>query len=313
MRQEPAPPGTGPRILVVGYAAFDTILPVEGRPAEDSKVEVEAVIEGGGGPGATAAVALARLGARVRYLGVLTDDTAGRRQRAELEGAGVDVSASPVLPGHASPRAVILVDRGSGARTIFWSRGDLPPLDPGRIDPGLLDGIDLLYTDGHDAPAAAVLAREARRRKMPVVMDAGSVREGTAELVALCTDVISSETFAPELTGREDPGDALEALAARGPARVAMTQGGRGVVARVEGGLVRLPAFDVPVKDTTGAGDAFHAGYARALLEGRDFSGCLDYGQAVAALKCRDWGGRRGLPTVPEVEALLESGRRRTD
>ena len=301
-----------PRVLVVGYAAFDTIMPVAGRPAVDSKVEVAAIHEGGGGPGATAAVALSRLGASVRFLGALTDDPAGRLQREELAAAGLDLSACPVLAGHASPRAIILVNEEGGARTIFWSRGDLPPLDPALADPSLLDGIDLLYTDGHDAPTAAILAREARRRNIAVVMDAGSVREGSAELVTACTDVISSEIFAHDLTGVRDPAAALRALADLGPTRVGMTLGAHGVLGLVDGTPVRLAAFDVPVTDTTGAGDAFHAGYARALLAGADFFACLDHGQAVAALKCRDWGGRRGLPSLPEVEALLAGDRRRT-
>lgn len=300
-----------PRVLVVGYAAYDSIMPVDGMPPEDTKVEVAAIHEGGGGPGATAAVALSRLGACVRFLGVLTDDAAGQHQCRELAEAGVDFSPSPVLTGHDSPRAIILVNRNGGERTIFWSRGDLPPLEPGLADLTLLDGIDLLYTDGHEAPTAVILAREARRRNIPVVMDAGSVREGSGELVATCTDVISSGIFAHDLTGVREPEAALRALAALGPSRVAMTLGERGVLGLVDGAPLRLSAFDVPVVDTTGAGDAFHAGYARALLAGADFSACLDHGQAVAALKCRDWGGRRGLPTLQEAEALLAAGPRR--
>lgn len=301
-----------PRVLVVGYAAFDTILPVDGPPPADAKVKVDDMVEGGGGPGATAAVALSRLGAEVLFLGVLTDDPAGRIQRAELEAAGVDLSPSPVLAGHASPRAVILVEKPTGARTIFWTRGTAPTLDPAVASPELLDGIDLFYTDGHDTAAALVLAREARRRHLPVVMDAGSVREGSRELAVFCSDVLSSGIFAPDLTGCADRVEALRALRGMGPERVAMTLGEEGVLALIDDEPVSRRAFEVPVRDTTGAGDAFHAGYARALLLGRDFVDCLDYGQAVAALKCRDWGGRRGLPVHSEVEALLAANVRRS-
>ena len=66
----------------------------------------------------------------------------------------------------------------------------------------------------------------------------------------------------------------------------------------------------MPVKDTTGAGDAFHAGYAFALADGLEFRACLDWGSAVAGLKCRDWGGRRGLPYLQEVLRLIETGSR---
>ena len=71
-----------------------------------------------------------------------------------------------------------------------------------------------------------------------------------------------------------------------------------------------VPSFAVPVKDTTGAGDAFHAGYAFALAGGLEFRTCLDWGSAVAGLKCRDWGGRRGLPYLQEVLRLIEKGPR---
>lgn len=301
---------TAPRILVVGYHAFDVIVPATGTPEPDSKVAVETIRIGGGGPGATAAVALARLGARVSLLARLTDDLPGRMQRAELETAGVDLAYCPPPGDWESPRAVILVDGDRQQRTIYWARGDLPPLDPGEVEQKWLDGVDLLYTDGHECAAAERLATEARRRNLPVVMDAGSVREGSADLAARCTDVISSEIFAPQLTGRKDPVAALRDLAARGPQRVGMTFGAEGVLTLVDGRGVAVPAFAVPVQDTTGAGDAFHAGYAFALSQGRELIECLEFAAAVAACKCTDWGGRRGLPDRERTEELIRTGTR---
>lgn len=299
------------RVLVVGYNAFDMIVPVDGLPVPDVKVEVSRVITGGGGPGATAAVAMARLGAEVKLLTPFADDIPGRIQRTELQAQGVDLSLSPILTGYQSPQAVILVDEVRAHRTVFWARGDLPQLDAAEATPDLLDGMDLLFTDGHEPATAIRLAKAAGERCLPVVMDAGSVRTGSAELVACCTDVVSSRGFAPELTGKADPLDALRALRDRGPAYVAMTFGQDGVLGLKDDRPVPIPAFSVPVKDTTGAGDAYHAGYAFALAQGRDFGECLQWGAAVAALKCRDWGGRRGLPELGEVFRLLENGPRR--
>ncbi len=300
----------GPRILVVGYNAFDVIVPVSDFPAPDEKAEVSRIITCGGGPGATAAVALARLGAEVKLITPLTDDVPGRLQRDELLAAGVDLSDSPTLEGLESPKAVILVDEARAQRTIFWSRGDIPHLEPGCVAPELLDDFDLLYTDGHEAEVSIRLARSARERGLPVVLDAGSVRVGSGELVACCTDVVSSRGFAPSLTGHAAPLDALRALRDMGPERVAMTFGSEGVLGLENDRPLPVPAFAVPIKDTTGAGDAFHAGYAFAMALGLDFRACLDWGSAVAGLKCRDWGGRLGLPTLPEVQGLLENGQR---
>jgi len=299
-------------VLVVGYNAWDVIVPLPAAPPPDGKLETPGLLACGGGPAATAAVALARLGARARLVSPLADDPAGEAQRRELSAAGVDVSLCPARPGGVSPLAVSLVSP-TGARSILWRRGELPAIDVAEVDPAWLDGVDCLLCDSHEPAAAARLAVAARARAVPVVLDGGNVRAGVAQLVPLCDDVISSTVFAPALTGRRAPAAALRALAALGPSRVAMTFGAAGCLASDGGAPFHVPAFDVPARDTTGAGDAFHAGYALARAEGRPLRACLDWGSAVAALKCRDWGGRRGLPGRDETEALLRQGARRRD
>ena len=238
-------------------------VPLRGLPELDAKHEVPAIRHGGGGPGATAAVCLARLGAAVRLVTVFGDDEGAAVQRRELAEAGVDVTHSVTAAGHRSAQAVILVDPDAETRTILWTRGDLPALAPDHLDPAWLDGCDLLYCDGHDPRAAVSLARQARARGLPVVLDAGSVRPGADDLVASCTDVVSSTRFACDLTGHDDPVAALAALRQLGPARVAMTFGAAGVLGLREGAdqPFHVPAFAVAVLDTTGAGDAFHAGF----------------------------------------------------
>lgn len=302
-------------VLVVGYNAFDVTVPVQGQPAVDSKHPVAEILHGGGGPGATAAVCLATLGARVRLVTVFGDDVGAAVQRRELENAGVDCSLSFLAAGHRSPQAVILVDPERETRTIFWSRGDLPPLDPAAVHPAWLDACDLLYCDGHEPLAAARLAQAARARGMPVVLDAGTVREGASELVASCSDVICASGFASALTGFADDLEALRALRALGPRRVAMTFGAAGVLALelASDGAFHVPAYAVTVRDTTGAGDVFHAGYAFARARGEAWRDCLELGAAVAAIKCRDWGGRRGLPSLAEAERLRANGPRRVE
>ncbi len=301
-----------PSLLVVGYNAWDLLAPLPAPIPRDAKLETPGLTMGGGGPAATAAVALARLGARVRLVTPLADDLAGRLQRQELVSAGVDLALSPARPGGASPLAVSLID-ADGSRAILWRRGDLEPLAASEVAADWLDGTDALLCDSHEPVAAGALARAARARGVPVVLDGGSVRPGLAELVALCDDVIGSAAFATSLTGEPDPGEALRALARRGPGRVAATFGPAGCLRLADGQLAHRPAFAVPVVDTTGAGDAFHAGYAFARSLGRDFDGCLAWGAAVAALGCRALGGRAGLPDRAEAEALLRHGRFRAE
>jgi sulfofructose kinase len=301
------------RILVLGYNALDVTVPIDGALTPDGKHEVGAIMIGGGGPGATAAVALARLGAEVRLVTVFGDDLGAALQRKELAAAGVDFTRSITAAGHPSARAVILVDESREQRTILWARGSLPQLDPDTIEPSWLSGCDLVYCDGHDCAAATRLARLGRERGLPVVLDGGTAREGARELVAQCTDVISSRGFAPALTGVPEIEGALRALRALGPDRVALTCGAGGCVALDGEAIVHVPAYAVTVRDTTGAGDAFHAGYAYARAAGEPWREALDFASATAALKCRDWGGRRGLATLAEVVALRAGGVRRAE
>ena len=298
------------RVLVMGYNACDVIVPVAGLPEPDSKVEVPDIRIGGGGPAATAAVALARLGAEVKLITPLSLDLPGRMQEAELTAAGIDIADCPRHADHPSPRAVILVDAGRQERTIYWSRGALPLLDPDQVRDDWLAGVDLFYTDGHETRAACVLARKARAQGLPVVMDAGTVRSGSAELAAVCSDVISSSLFARQLSGLDDPSAALRYLRDSGPAQVGMTFGRSGSLLLVDDRPIPVPAFAIDVLDTTGAGDVFHAGYAFARGSGADPVACMTFGSATAALKCRGWGGRSTLPDRQEVEQLLAEDRR---
>ncbi len=299
------------KVLVIGYNAFDVLLPFQGLPKPDNKHEVDVIHMGGGGPGATAAVALAKLGAEVTLVTPLCGDVPGKIQEAELNAAGVDLTLAPRFTQSLSPKAVIIVDGPKEERTILWSRGALPLLDPETIKTSWLDGMDMLYTDGHETEAAIKLAKEARKRNLPVVMDAGSVRDGSDVLVSVCTDVISSLVFAPNLTGKSDPKEALLAMAELGPQRVGLTLGAAGVLAFFDGKIQQRKAFDVPIVDTTGAGDVFHAGYAFSLGTDHDYLRALDFGNAAAALKCRGWGGRSRLPNWEEVNQLLLTGNRK--
>jgi sugar/nucleoside kinase (ribokinase family) len=86
-----------------------------------------------------------------------------------------------------------------------------------------------------------------------------------------------------------------------------MTLGARGALIYHEGHFIASPAFAVPggCRDTTGAGDAFHAGFLYGLLQGEEIEACLTVGCAVAALKCRDLGARAALPTAPELNQFI--------
>lgn len=295
-------------VVCAGLVASDFLVPTSFPVPQDVKVRVKGFARQGGGPAANAAVALARLGARAAWIGAVGDDGLGRSQLEELAGEGVDVGGAVAVPGVPSFVSFILVEAASGARTIFSAPEDRPvlPADTPLPDPPP----DLLLLDGWAGPAGISLAREARRRGVPVLLDAGTFTPEVVELLAFTEVAIVSTPFAEGMAGRGELERALEGIAAHGPQLVAVTRGAEGVIAGTRGGgsPFAVPAFSVDTADTTGAGDAFHAGAAWGLLRGQSWEESLRTASAVAALKCRRLGARAGLPREAEVSALLARG-----
>jgi sugar/nucleoside kinase (ribokinase family) len=283
------------RVLVVGHACVDLITRLTRRPGDDEKVEAEVAWFGGGGPGANAAVTLRRLGHDVSLGARLGLDTAGEIAERELVEEGVRCLA-PRVEGRTSLAQIQVVGH---ERSIAWKRGDTAPLDPedGELDTWL-DDVDLLYVDGHEPECAHRAVRRAVDRSIPIVADLGTLREGTDEWLPHLVWAVASERFARAFAASEDPDAWLEALAAAAPRAVGVgvTLGGRGGIARVGDRRADWGPRKVRVRDTTAAGDAFHAGLADAYLHGLDAEASLQWAAAVGASVCRDLGGRQMLP-----------------
>ena len=291
-------------VVGVGHAAIDTLSVVGQYPSVDTKVEVEQFSIQGGGPVATALVTLSRLGRSTAFVGKLSDDNYGDFLRVGLEEEGVDLSGLVIQPDRVSPYSFIAVERRTGKRTIFWTRGDLDPLLPEQIDADLISSARLLHVDGLQMRAQLAAARMARQAGVPVVYDAGSPREGAKELMSLTDLLIASEHFAAEMGGG-DLEASLERLSGYGPSCVVLTLGEEGSIGTEDGQVVRVPALDVAVVDTTGAGDVYHGAFIHATLEEQSLLERMRFAAVSAGLKCRALGGRAGIPELEEIQAHL--------
>src|SRR5262249_23773496 len=135
-----------------------------------------------------------------------------------------------------------------------------------------------------------------------------NVYEGVEELLPLIDVLITSAGFPGRLLGISDRRAAILELKSRFGCPIAgVTLGSEGALIYCEGQFISSPAFDVPggCRDTTGAGDAFHAGFIYGMLRGDELEDCLKVGNAVAALKCRSLGARAALPTLDELTEFL--------
>ncbi|WP_372424447.1 carbohydrate kinase family protein [Salinarimonas chemoclinalis] len=290
-------------VLVVGNNIADEVLVVDGL-ALDEKVFCEEWSLHAGGQAANAAATLARLRVPTRFLGRFGDDEAGRFTRAAMAADGIDTRASPTLPARTIAASVI-VDRASGQRTIVMRRDPALLAAPLPTGEDLLAGVAVLYGDGYERDAFTRLAALARARGLAVVCDLETRDPEDARLLDLVTDLIAPAAVLCAMAGTDEPEDAVRTLAARGPRVVVATMGPAGAIGAEGERIVRTPAAPCTVVDTTGAGDAFHAGYVAALLEGLDLAGRMARAAAVAAVKC----GHPG-PQAPAAALALLATRR---
>jgi len=296
-------------VVGLGQCCIDFLGLVDAYPCPDAKVELVDSVMQGGGPAATAMVAVSRLGLRAAILGRVGDDALGVDVVRGLRHEGVNTDGLVVVPGRTTQLAFIAVERERGTRTVFWTRGTAHPMHPDEVRLDIVCESRLLLLDGLHAIASVRAARAAQGAGIPVLLDAGTMREETRALLPLVTHIAVADGFARDFLGRDDPEAALRALRHPAAQMVCITMGARGCIALDGDEVVHQPAFPVDVVDTTGCGDAFHGGLAYAVLEGWDLRRGLAFASAVAALKCRGLGGRTALPTLAEVEDLLVSAR----
>jgi len=344
---DPGSPADPPEVVAVGSAVEDRVYALTNLPEPDGGAFVREATTAAGGVAANVAAGLARLGHETGVVSRVGDDEAADRVRADLRERGVDAryvrrgasdeetSYSLILRDPEGERMIIAGGesvpnlRLADADREYVRRADLAftsAYAPDRVTAALAD----LAASGDPAPAesSAVDAAEssaddpiessAADSFPPLVFDlAGPLSEldgrGTRPstidaLVSACDLFVANEVSARSYLG-ERPRGAIERLRERGVDRAAVTCGEDGALVLDERGDVHeVLAFDVPVVDTTGAGDAFTAGLAHAwLLGGSSASAAGRFAAATAALNCTAENARDDLPTATAVRDFLAS------
>jgi len=291
-----------------GLNAVDHLIVVPAYPAFDTKVRFTAYEKSAGGQTASAMVALQRLGFKTAYAGRFGSDEAGRFGRLSLEYEGVNLDFAETIEGAETQVAFIVIEEQTGERTIVWDRDDRLSYRADEAPIEIATHGRVLHLDAHDPPACAAMARAARSAGSIITVDVDNIYDRLPELLPLVDVLITSSEFPRRLTGISNERDSLIEIKSRyGCAIVGATLGAQGALVYTEGQFIESPAFAVPggCRDTTGAGDAFHAGFIYGMLHGEELETCLKLGNAVAALKCRALGARAALPTADELTEFV--------
>ena len=296
--------GTEKKVVGVGLACLDQLVlwrDVQ-APVADNRI-LDFQVQGGGMVG-TALVTVARLGGKAEFWGAVGDDWMGQMILDGLRCEGVDTRYAAVVPGGRGPTVVVCVDRPTGERRFLYVARLPQSVEPlGSL--ASLRGAGCLLVDGTHPNSALRAAREARRLGVPVVADLSYIDEHAASLLAHVTYAIISDGCARQIADGGDHLAACRSVRGMGPQHVVITLGGRGLVYLDGDRPATMPAFDVKVIDTTGAGDVFHGALCYAVVKGIPFAECLHLASAVAAMKCRQLGGRAGIPGWDEVVRFL--------
>ena len=295
-------------VVGVGQNSIDLLAVVAEFPSSNSKQRLQRFARMPGGEIATALVTCARFGWTARYIGSFGDDEFGALSRDSLIDEGVDVSLARTVAGAANRFAIILVDARTGERTILWDRDPRLSMAPDELSTEGVTAGRILIVDCHEPAVAARAARLAHEAGVPTVIDVEKVRPGITDLLQQIDAIIASEDFPAALTGFEDPGRAIAAMAREfGALLTCVTLGDEGSLAWCAGREIRTRPFQVDSVDTTGAGDVFRGAFLAACLRAPtgDVEDVLTYANAAAALSCRALGARAGIPRPEEVEQLL--------
>ncbi len=294
-------------LVGVGLNATDTLIPLADYPQRGSKVEYSGATVLPGGQVATTVVACQNWGMSTRYVGILGDDSAADLHRQAFTRAGVEAQITTVAGG-TSPQSLIMVDDG-GERTILYRRDPRVALRPEHLDRQWIVNARALHVDGFDTAAATLAAGWARAAGIPVIADLDELYPGVEELLQNVDYLIVSRDIPGRLTGEPDLEMALRQMQRRYGSRLAAaTLGENGVLAWNGKQLHHVSAYTVPVLDTTGAGDIFHAGFIYGLLQNWPLERQLDFACAAAALNCTTVGARGGIRSVAVIEELMATG-----
>lgn len=305
------------RVLVIGAVNVDLVVAADRLPGPGETVVGPTVERHGGGKGANAAVAAARAGAEVRYCGAVGADEAGAGAIAELRAEGIDVLDVAVLEGVATGMALIVV-APDGENQIAVALGANAKVTPQAVQASVARAAGWAHCVlvSTEIPLESINAavRAAAAHDIRCVLNPAPVCRGLEDLLSFAPILTPNESELEDLVEllgerREpstSPAKLALSIAARTKAPVVVTLGRAGVlVTGADREQTPLPAPEVEVRDTTGAGDTFNGVFAAALAGGHSILLAARRGVIAASIAVGRDGARDGMPTAKAIDEAL--------
>jgi len=284
--------------IFVGLATMDIVYEVDEFPKINKKVTAQSQSLVAGGPATNAAITFAHLGGKAALVTAVGQNIIAEAVRQELRKYSIDpIDLNPEFE-EAPALSSVFVDRHGNRNVVSANATRFPPSRI-EIDRRLLEKANIVLVDGHLMQACQAWAAAARERGTPVVLDGGSWKDGTEELLKNVETAICSADFLPP--GCESSADAIEYLKSRGVRNIAITNGAEPVHFMTENSSGTFPVPQVEAVDTLGAGDIFHGAYCFFAAAGRGFAESLKEAARIAAESCRYRGTREWMRHTGEA------------
>ena len=298
-------------VIVVGNLNIDITAFIEAPPPPDSEVEAHIFNISFGGSAANLATALSKLSCKVGLVAHIGSDELGKTALMELKREGVYTSYIHIEKGQTTGFVVVIVER-SGVKRMIAFRGANSFLSSRSLPLRAARRTYIVHASSVKPSIANGIASKALKGKAIFTYDPGGAAikykfKDFQPVLEKTKILFLNKTEAESLTSESDPRRVADLLLDYVPV-VVVKLGAQGVYASYEGEDIHVPAFEVDmVIDTTGAGDAFNAGFLKGLLLNLPLRECCLLGNAVAAMKITAPGARGGLPTLQQLSEFLRS------
>lgn len=294
-------------VVGIGAVSWDRFLVVPRHPEPNEKIRAIHSEESAGGMTATALVALSRWGLSCRFVGMIGYDEYSDLIVDDLSAEKIDIQYLIREPNADGRRSTVLVDNRNGNRSIISGPHRVPPILPESIHPEIFTGARVLHLDSTVDECCLEVVAAAREAGLFVTLDIECLGKRTMHLMRSADVIIVPMHLAAECTGQTVASRAAYALHLQTERAVVVTDGSNGCEYVDKDLAFQQPAFKVPVVDSTGAGDVFHAGYIYGLLAAWDPRRIVRFATWAAACTCKELGGRKGIPSYAAVHEFLHS------
>ena len=279
--------------LFVGMLTLDFLYLTDTYPQKNQKVVAKDYAVTAGGPATNAAVSFSHFGNRSNLLAVLGNHPITQLIKSDLDNYEINILDVEKNRSEPPPVSSIITTEKTGDRSVISINATKFQIDGKDIYPEIIEGVDIVLIDGHQMSASLEIAKLARVKKIPIVIDGGSWKPGFEEVLPLADYVICSANFYPPKCNVRV--EVFSYLSRLNIPYFAITDGGKAIEYVNAGYFGRLKVPKVKAVDTLGAGDIFHGAFCHYILQEKSFIDALESAAKVASHSCQFFGTREWM------------------